>query len=281
MKISLILPTIETDRVELTRFLDSLLLQSYRNWELIIIDQNPDDRIDDFTQPYLDRLNFVHLKTEPGLSRARNTGLQASCGEVFCFPDDDCWYSPNLLARVVEQLESHPEWAGITGRCLDQTGEPVYGKWDQRPVTITIYNVWGRGLSVTIFLKRSAIEAIGKFDESLGLGSITHVKSGEEMDYLMRVLEKGFHLEYIPGLEVYHPHELMGGREANHKAFSYSFGEGWVIRKHHLPLWFIAKIMLWRVGGIGKAWLSGNTIRAYYVRSILNGLIQGYLHRDL
>jgi glycosyltransferase involved in cell wall biosynthesis len=280
LKVSLVLPTIQTDKNELTRFLDSVAVQSHFPIDLIIVDQNIDERVSDIIQSYRNDLQIIHLHSSPGLSLARNIGLQAISGDLVAFPDDDCWYPPDLLARVVEQLDAHPDWAGITGQCLDQTGKPAVGKWDPRRGPITIYNVWNRSTSITIFLRTSIIQKVGEFDESLGVGSGTPRKSGEETDYLLRVLEKGFHLEYIPTLEVYHPPALMEGREANHKAFSYSLGVGWVLRKHRLPFWFVFSIWLKTAGGFGKAWLSGDIVRANYIRSILIGRIRGFMQRD-
>ena len=46
-----------------------------------------------------DRVAIRHLRSSPGLSHARNVGLAAATGEVLAFPDDDCWYSPDLLRR--------------------------------------------------------------------------------------------------------------------------------------------------------------------------------------
>jgi glycosyltransferase involved in cell wall biosynthesis len=106
--ISLIVATL--NRIaELERFLDSLEEQSCRDFEVLVVDQNPDDRL----VPMLglhSGLEIRHLRSERGLSRARNVGLRAARGDIMAVPDDDCWYPNNLLATVAAWFESHSEF---------------------------------------------------------------------------------------------------------------------------------------------------------------------------
>lgn len=101
MHFSLILATIGRTE-ELKRFLASLDKQTLRRFELIMADQNPDDRIKPLLEPYQDHFPIMHLHrpTERGASKARNVGLQHANGDVLTFPDDDCWYLPQLLEKI-------------------------------------------------------------------------------------------------------------------------------------------------------------------------------------
>lgn len=105
--ISLVVATINRT-VELERFLASLDTQTYRNFEVIVIDQNPDDRL----VPVLCRhagLAISHLRSGRGLSKARNVGLRATKGEIIAIPDDDCWYPPQLLSTVAAWFASRSQ----------------------------------------------------------------------------------------------------------------------------------------------------------------------------
>jgi glycosyltransferase involved in cell wall biosynthesis len=201
MRFSLVLGTVgRTGQVQ--RFLASLAAQTYRSFELIIVDQNPDDRVVEVARPWQDRLPIRHLRSNPGLSRARNVGLRYVNGDVVAFPDDDCWYPPDLLDRVARILTAHPESAGLTGRSVDETGRPSMGRWATRAGPLTRFNIWHRGISITIFLRRTVIDRVGGFDEALGAGAPWG--GAEELDYLLRALKAGFGLTYHPDVTVCH-----------------------------------------------------------------------------
>src|ERR1700678_3775791 len=101
---------------ELKRLLESLLAQTYKTFEVIVADQNEDDRLAPLLQDYCERLTIKHVRSATlGHSAGSNAGLRMCSGDIGGFPDDDCWYDPDLLRRVVDMLESHPEWRGIPG----------------------------------------------------------------------------------------------------------------------------------------------------------------------
>ena len=97
---------------ELERLLDSLEAQAYRDFEVIVIDQNADDRLLAILGKH-SQLTIHHLRSAPGLSRARNVGLEVARGEIISFPDDDCWYPPQLLAEVIDWFQAHPEYDAL------------------------------------------------------------------------------------------------------------------------------------------------------------------------
>src|SRR5690349_10889036 len=113
--ISLLLATVGRT-AELENFLLHLDAQTYRCFELIVIDQNPDDRLVAILSEYGQRFPIRHCRSGRGLSRARNVGLPAATGDVIAFPDDDCWYPPDLLQQVAAIFSENPAVDGITGR---------------------------------------------------------------------------------------------------------------------------------------------------------------------
>ena len=119
MRFSLILATVGRTE-ELERFLDSLLVQTHRDFEVVVVDQNKDERLLSVLEPYTEKLRLEHLRPgSRGASRARNEGLERASGELFAFPDDDCWYPPDLLARADEVLRVRPDLDGLTGCSVD------------------------------------------------------------------------------------------------------------------------------------------------------------------
>lgn len=276
MKFSLVMATV--GRVsEPARFLRALQAQTHRPFELIVVDQNPDDRVLRLLEEYRTRFPIKHLRSPTGASRARNAGIPHAAGEIVSFPDDDSWYPDDLLARVARMMGEHPEWDGINGRFTDESGRSVAGRWDGRPGRIDRFNVWKRGTVCSSFLRRRVVGTVGGFDETLGVGSGTPWGSGEETDYLIRALEKGFRLHYDPALCVNHPDPLLVyDRKTLRRAFSYGMGMGRVLRNHRDPFWFVLYHWLRPLGGMSVSALSGNWRRACYYWEAFRGRFQGW-----
>jgi glycosyltransferase involved in cell wall biosynthesis len=214
--------------------MQSLVQQTYKNFELIVVDQNEDDRVETIIKEYLDKLNIVYLKSSKGLSLARNVALRHISGEIVGFPDDDCVYETTLLEKVVGKFQSE-NVHGIIGRMVDE-----FHQWDKRvEKKINIYNVWRKNSSITIFLQKAVIERVGDFDEKLGVGSGTVYGSGEETDYLIRSLKEGFHIYYDSDLQIKHPKEDLTDPKNSRKAYYYSLGRMYVLKKHHYNRLFI------------------------------------------
>src|SRR4051812_21456238 len=99
MRLSLLLATFGRAE-ELHPLMQSLRGQTFRDFELIVIDQNSDDRVAPVLAEYAGDFPIEYLRSTPGHSRAFNAGLASVTGDVVAFPDDDCWYDPDVLERV-------------------------------------------------------------------------------------------------------------------------------------------------------------------------------------
>jgi len=271
MVFSLILATIGRTK-DLQDFLLSLDAQTYRNFELIVVDQNEDDRVESILGQFRHRFPILHLRSPRGLSRARNEGLRHVSGDIVAFPDDDCLYPPDLLAKVARWFAEHPNWHGLTGRSVTREGVPSNGTWDRAGGKINRFNVWHRATSFSIFLQRKVADAVGPFDTSLGVGSGTPWGSAEEIDYLIRALQAGFRLYYDPDVIVFHPNKIP----TPPRTYRYASGMGRVLRKHNYPFWFLAYYSLRSLGGAFWGLLSGRWDRASVYWAALRGRIYGW-----
>jgi len=271
VKFSLVLATVGRTE-ELERFLVSLDAQTYRNFELIVVDQNEDDHVESILGPFRHRFPILHLRSPRGLSRARNEGLRHVSGDIVAFPDDDCLYPPDLLAKVARWFVEHPDWDGLTGRWVTPEGTPDGGKWHRVGGEINRYNVWHRATSVSIFLRRKVVDVLGFFDTNLGAGSGTPWGSAEETDYLIRAFQAGLRLYYDPDVIVFHPNKIPTPT----RTYLYASGMGRVLRKHSYPLWFLAYYSLRNLGGALLGLLSGRWDRASVSWAALRGRIYGW-----
>lgn len=276
MRFSLVLATV--DRVEeLKRFLASLRSQSYKDCELIVVDQNGDERLAPLLADFEPALKVLHLRsTQRGLSRARNLGLRHVTGDVVAFPDDDCWYPPDCLRAVADFLLANPFVDGITGRSVDEAGRTTQGRFACDRSRVDRMAVWAQGISYTIFLRGEVVRRIGEFDESLGVGSGTEFGSGEETDYLIRAVEAGAALEYLPEHVVHHPETgLLFDEKSRHKGFLYGCGMGRVLRKHRYPLWYRGRAVLRPIGGACFAAAKGRIAESQFYLARALGRIKG------
>jgi glycosyltransferase involved in cell wall biosynthesis len=235
MKFSLVMATLGRG-VEIEHLFDSLAEQTYKHFELIVIDQNDDDRVSQLVDRFRERIEIVYLRSEKGLSRARNVGLRHVTGDVVCFPDDDCWYRPETLAYVAARFQADAMLYGLTGCSVDSGGVPSQGRWATDELLVDRYNIWTCATSYTIFLRVEAVRKAGEFDESLGVGSGSRWGAGEEINYLLGVIRAGMSVRYDPGLRIFHPEPL---RVLDEKAYSrarlYNRGFGRVLGLNAYP----------------------------------------------
>lgn len=275
MRFSLILATV--GRVaEVERFLNSLREQTYRDFELVVVDQNPDDRLSAVLGPYKGSFPIIHTRTSKrGLSKARNLGLEHSHGDVIAFPDDDCRYPVDLLARVADHLASRPGLDGLTGRSVDDRGETSSGRFATGAGSVDRLNVWARGISFAIFVRSRSVRGL-RFDETLGAGAETIWGSGEETDYLLRLLDRGGEIHYDPELTVFHPASTPPyDARARRKAYEYGCGMGHLLRRHGYPPGAKAMRLVRPLGGTMLSAVSLKADKAGYHWNIFKGRVRG------
>lgn len=106
IKVSIIVPVYKAERF-LQRCIDSLLVQSVQNWELILIDDGSPDNCGIICDEYAkkdSRINVIHQENT-GVSSARNEGLNIATGEWICFVDADDYIEKSYL-EVLGQADS-------------------------------------------------------------------------------------------------------------------------------------------------------------------------------
>lgn len=229
---SLIVPTIHRT-IEFERLLCSLENQG-REFQLVIVDQNRDDRLYPILRRFASKFDIAHIASTHGAARARNAGLRVASGDMVAFPDDDSWYPPDLLQRIHNLLD--PDLAGLCVRGVDADGRDAGLRWSKQPALIDRFNIWRTSTEWTMFLKRSAIDDV-RFDEKLGVGAETPWGSGEGTDFLLRILARGNRVRYEPRLVVHHPSHHTHPRNEQ-KVLSYARGMGRVLalNKYSRPM---------------------------------------------
>lgn len=200
MKVSLVI-TGGSRLQEVRRFFASLMAQSYdlARIQVIFVNQRED------RMPLLPSgLSGVEIFSgKLPLSEARNLGLGHADGDVVGFPDDDCWYGPRVVDRVVEIFQWEPELGAICFNVLDPDRDLTYGGRPRgAPRGLGWSDLFRLPISVGIFV-RSSVGGALRFNPALGAG--TKIGSGEETEYVGRLLHRGIRISYFGDEFVFHP----------------------------------------------------------------------------
>lgn len=149
--------------------IDSVLQQSYRHYEILVID----DGSSDATASIVARYSGVRLLRQPqrGAGAARNAGIRSSKGELIAFLDADDWWTPDKLERQVALLASRPDVGMVVSEHINvHTNAPSFVT-DKRS---TFDGDAVRGIFLnsmvgtpTVMVRRGVLHAVGLFDESL------------------------------------------------------------------------------------------------------------------
>lgn len=227
------------------RLLDSLAAQIDTAFEVLIVDQNPDDRLrEPINRGLAHGLRIRHLRmAQPSLSGARNLGIAQANGEIIGFPDDDCWYEPDTVAKVRAAFGPATDIQGVVGTWV----ELLAGRQSATPTGSLPYADWrrfqGKGASsITLFFRRQLCERLSGFDERFGVGK--WYGAAEETDFILRALANGARLDYCPDVIVHHtlPLTATASLLASCRAMrSRGRGTGGVYAKHRMSPWVILR----------------------------------------
>ncbi len=137
-KISVIVPIYQVEKY-LPDCLESIVNQTYRNLEIILVDDASPDHCGDICEEYAakdNRIRVVHRLVNGGLSCARNSGIDAATGEYLMFIDSDDWVSPDACEVLIHGLIEHQADC-CAGRCvivLDKDGEQIPQEEAKKPM---------------------------------------------------------------------------------------------------------------------------------------------------
>lgn len=274
MRVSLIVATRGRDR-ELGELFESLVAQHQADLEVIVVDQNADDRLAPVIAAWRDRLSLRRERTDRAhANHARNLGLTLARGRIVGFPDDDCTFPAGLLARVLDAFAADQTLAILAGPAASPGGGLGSGRWRQDAGPITPANVWTSVIEFNLFLRREVALAIGGFDERLGPG--TPLGSTEGNDLVLRAIAAGHAARYDPARRIVHPDKRLTP-VAVERAALYARGMGFVLRRHAVPAGVWLPFMIRPLGGVLASALRGRPLAARYYASTLRGRLTGFL----
>jgi glycosyltransferase involved in cell wall biosynthesis len=268
---SLIMPTIGRF-TEIECLFDSLAVQTYKNFEVIIVDQNDTNTLETIKEKYEKILSIRYIRSsQKGLSLNRNIGLHNAEGEILGFLDDDCLYKPDALQYVHDFFIHNADYNLFSFNIEDPVSHiKKHKSGPRRPIEFN--NFYESGCSVTIFVKKKSPFTF-TFDEQLGVGA--KYGSGEESDMILYLLTHGYTGIYDGDYSIYHPDK---GRNYDCKrAYNYGLGYGALYKKtvfHYKRYFFMKKYLFAVIKNFGAIIIS--RYKKYYVYALC-GKINGFL----
>jgi glycosyltransferase involved in cell wall biosynthesis len=189
--VSVVMPVYNSAKY-LRRAVDTILQQTWGDFELVLIDDGSKDESLAIMREYEAADPRVRVTSRPnkGISLTRNEGTQLARGKYIAIADSDDVYTPNRLYNAVEFLETHPDYVAVGGKVLlaDDDGDPICPLHTFRPDHEAIDQAHLEGHSGAIchpasMVRRDALIAIGGYDPAL--------KISHDLDVFFRLMKHG------------------------------------------------------------------------------------------
>lgn len=197
--VSIVLPTYNGSRY-LEQAIESCIDQTYKNWELIIVDDSSTDNTPEIISRYLskdERIRSIRQKQNSKLPRALNSGFSQANGVYLTWTSDDNCYRPSAISEMTNHLETHHETDVVYAdySAIDEKGQVIKTMRVGAPGDIYYSNCIG-----PCFLYRCAVqEKLVSYAEDLFLA--------EDYDFWLRA---SFYFTFCPihsDLYLYRYHE--------------------------------------------------------------------------
>lgn len=199
--VSVIIPTYKRPDY-LDRAINSVLTQTYKNIEIIVVDDNNPDtegrrQTEEKMLQYSDNPKVHYIKHEHNKNgaAARNTGFKASKGEYIAFLDDDDIYLPKKIESQVEKMESlSSDWGFCYNQYYTQKDNgPLIPVNEHREGDLYLISLKHQGFCVNVgsnaMVRREAFLSVNGYDESF--------KRNQDHEFMVRLLRK-YKIAYVP-----------------------------------------------------------------------------------
>lgn len=281
MRFSIIIPVYNRPQ-EVDELLDSLTHQSFKDFEVVVVEDGSTENCEQICQKYADRLTLsYYYKANSGPGPSRNYGAERSQGEYLVILDSDVIVPDNYLDIIQQELDREP---------CDAFGGPDRAHPSFTPIQKAI------NYSMTSFFTTGGIrggkQKLDKFyprSFNLGikknvyeaLGGFAPMRYGEDIDLSTRIFANGYSCRLFPEAYVYHKRRVKFSsffRQVKHS------GEARVVLKkkypdtfklvHLLPAAFVVGHLLLLLLGIFHHWLWFLPILLYCVMVFIDSLIK-------
>jgi len=210
-RISAIIPTYNNPAM-LVQAVESVLAQTYHDYELIVVDDGSEPATREALEPYMDRIRYIY-QDNAGPSSARNRGIRESGGELLAFLDHDDLWLPEKLEVQVKFMDEHREFA-VSYHAVDYfaTDRELELPVREGPSGDVLARLFKRIFLITlaVICRRECFDGAGMFDEEL--------RFAQDYDLWLRMAaryEFGF-IDKVLGRYRFHEGNLSWENDVNH-----------------------------------------------------------------
>lgn len=185
--VSIIIPVYNGGRY-LRAALESVFAQTYRPFEVIVIDDGSVDDSGGIAQSFPD-VRYIHQANQ-GVAASRNHGIEAARGEFLAFLDQDDLWTPEKLKFQMDHLQSHPDldYTLAQQQFFLEPGATLPA-WFRKELLATVHTGWVLG---TLVVRRTAFEKVGGF--------ATGYAAASDSDWFFRAKAAGIPMAVVPEL---------------------------------------------------------------------------------
>jgi len=263
----------------LARCLASLEAQTYRDFEIIIVDNGSTDGSVAFIRERFPEVRLICNEHNLGFARANNQGIAIARGRYVAILNNDTQVEPQWLEALVHAAETHPEIGAFASLVLFNDKRDTV---DSAGLTVSvlghgIQNLLGEGIeqvsgvrevfgvsATAALFRRELLQDIGLFDED-------YFAYYEDVDLAWRARLRGWRALLVPEAVVYHAHSATAGRGSPFKKRLLTRNRLWTIAKdYHFPaiIFFLPLIVAFEVGFAVLSLIKGDV-------AVSTGLWQG------
>lgn len=190
--VSIMMPFLNREAT-LSRAIQSVIAQTFQDWELIAVDDGSTDRSVDVVQAFKDpRIRIVSHERNLGVAMARNTAVKASTGEFIALLDSDDEWLPNKLERQIGAMRADEKKRALCScafgferdGAVEHWPRPWGDSWEK-----TLHFECTFGFGSTLVVRRDLALNNGEFDPEL--------PRHEDWDWVLRACERGEELLHL------------------------------------------------------------------------------------
>ena len=192
-KVSVIIPTYNSAQF-IIETLESVFAQTYKNYEVIVVDDGSTDNTKEVLKPYMSKIRYIY-KENGGPASARNVGIKNARGEYIAFLDSDDLWLPEKLEKQIRYFEKHPEIDMVFADCI-RFGEEVSNtprNYTKHLISNDMFvNIWWYNIvpTSTVMVKRVCFDKVGLFDES------KEIEGTEDAEMWLRITRE-YKVDYV------------------------------------------------------------------------------------
>lgn len=190
-RVSIVLPTYNGERY-IRASIESILNQTYKDWELIIVNDASIDSTIDIVNEYVQRdsrIRVITNSTNKKLPESLNIGFESTSGEYLTWTSDDNMYKPKAIEFMVNHLDNHSDVDMVS--CIfdfiDEDGKFVK-EVDYPENRITVDLIYGCNVGACFMYRKKLADKVGKYDKDMFCA--------EDYDYWCRIAVSG-RIDYV------------------------------------------------------------------------------------